>query len=72
MTGQVQADGRRLVLEMLLKTGSEGNVRPDEVVLGMMPSGLPVVEDIERIHRLGLYVEQEGRWPHRSIAGWKE
>ena len=72
VTGQVQADGRRLVLEMLLKTGSEGNVRPDEVVLGMMPSGLPVVEDIERIHRLGLYVEQEGQLASPLYCGWKE
>ncbi len=72
LTGQVQPEGERIMLEMLLQTGSEGNVRPDEVVMGLMQAGLPVVEDIERIHRLGLYVEQEGQLHSPLALGLKE
>ena len=72
LTGEVQQEGQCIVLEMLLKTGSEGNVKPDEVVAGLMQAGLPVVEDIERIHRLGLYVEQEGQLVSPLTYGWKE
>ncbi len=72
LTGEVKPEGTRIVLEMLLKTGSEGNVRPDEVVMGLMQADLPVVEDIERIHRLGLYVEQEGQCYSPLTFGLKE
>ena len=72
LTASVSPEGRQIVLEMLLKTGSVGNVRPDEVVLGLMQAGLSAVEEIERIHRLGLYVEQEGELVSPLAYGLKE
>ena len=52
-------DGDCLQLEMLVQTGSTGNVRPDEVVLGLMSVGLPIVNEIMTIHREGLYVAKD-------------
>lgn len=72
LNGVCLGENKRIRLEMVLKTGSEGNVRPDEAVLGMMQAGLPVVEEIERIHRVGLYVAQDGKLCSPMQCGLKE
>lgn len=49
-------------LTMRLKTGSQGNIRPDEVLLALKEiADLPLELELAVIHRTGLYVEQQGR-----------
>ena len=52
----VEATQDQLKIQMLVQTGSEGNVRPEEVVYGLMANGLPIVKKIDYIHREGLYI----------------
>ena len=54
-----QAEGSNIKLYLTVQTGSEGNIRPEEVVYGLMDSGLPIAQDIVRIHREGLYIISE-------------
>lgn len=53
---KAQADGQKVVIELGIQTGSEFNVRPEEVIYGMMACGLPPVQHILRIHRQGLWI----------------
>lgn len=47
---------------MRLKTGSQGNIRPDEVLLALKEiGGLPLEMELAVIHRTGLYVDLKGR-----------
>lgn len=49
-------------LEILVQSGNEGNIRPEEVAYGLMSTGMPAIQSIVRIHRLGLYlVGEQGR-----------
>lgn len=50
------ADGRYAVLDILVQSGNEGNIRPEEVAYGLMSAGMPAVQHVVRIHRLGLYL----------------
>lgn len=60
LSGQVVDDN--LVLEMLVQTGSEGNVRPEEVLKVICERDeLPVNRERVRILRLGLYIERGGK-----------
>lgn len=57
LTGQLAGD--EAVFDMLLQTGNEGNIRPEEVIRGLYKAtGLPVDPDSVRIHRTGLFFEQ--------------
>lgn len=62
---------REILLSMLVQTGSEGNVRAAEVVMGLMQAGLPVVEDILQVHRKGLYVLQGEKLVSPMVCGLK-
>lgn len=56
LTGQVS--GEDVLLDMLLLTGNEGNIRPEEVVRGLnKAANMPVDPDSVRIHRTGLYID---------------
>lgn len=57
----VHVEDKLLRVDMLVQTGSEGNVRPDEVLFGLMSQGTFLINEIKNTHRLGLYVAQEGR-----------
>lgn len=71
LSGEVSGQ-REITLSLLVQTGSVGNVRPDEVVLGLAQTGLPVVEEIKRIHRLGLYVADGETLASPLVCGWRE
>lgn len=47
---------RSIELEMVVETGSDGNVRPEEVVSALKAKGLPLDLETMTIHREGLYV----------------
>lgn len=53
---KLTADGKYAVLEILVQSGNEGNIRPEEVAYGLMSAGMPAVQHVVRIHRLGLYL----------------
>ena len=53
---KLTADGRYAVLDILVQSGNEGNIRPEEVAYGLMSAGMPAVQHVVRIHRLGLYL----------------
>lgn len=55
---QGEAFGETITITILVQSGSEGNVRPEEVIYGLMSNGLPIVKDIIGIHREGLYIAQ--------------
>jgi len=55
---KAKADGQKVVIDLGIQTGSEFNVRPEEVIYGMMACGLPPVQHILRIHRQGLWIMQ--------------
>jgi len=44
------------VLHILVQTGNDFNVRPEEVAYGLMSAGMPSVLNVVRIHRNGLYL----------------
>lgn len=53
--------GGKLILEMEVQTGSEGNIRPEEIlVMVRETSPWPLGENL-RIHRLGLYIYKNGQ-----------
>ena len=47
-------NNQRIVLEMLLQTGSGGNIRPEDVLRGLQDIGLQVKSDSARVHRTEL------------------
>ena len=53
---KLTADGDHGLLEILVQSGNEGNVRPEEVAYGLMSAGMPPVQQVVRIHRQGLYL----------------
>lgn len=53
------AEGNYGILEILVKSGNDGNIRPEEVAYGLMSAGMPPVQNVVRIHRLGLYLIDE-------------
>lgn len=53
---QLTAQEDHAALEILVQCGSDGNVRPEEVAYGLMFTGMPAVQQVVRIHRLGLYL----------------
>ena len=53
---KLTADGKRGLLEILVQSGNEGNIRPEEVAYGLMSAGMPPVQQVVRIHRQGLYL----------------
>ena len=55
---KAKADGQKVVIDLGIQTGSDFNVRPEEVIYGMMACGLPPVQHILRIHRQGLWIMQ--------------
>lgn len=48
--------GRKIRVEMVVETGSGGNVRPEEVATALKAKGLPLDLETMEIHREGLYV----------------
>lgn len=57
LEGKVNED--KLLLQMDLQTGSEGNVRPEEVVEMLKEMGNLSLREGMEIHRLGLYIREE-------------
>lgn len=55
----LQADGNHATMEILVQSGNDGNVRPEEVAYALMSTGLPTVQNVVRIHRYGLYLLDE-------------
>lgn len=59
---QGEVDPEFIVLDMLVQTGSAGNVRPEEVVDVLLAAdGLPVNRERVDVERLGLFVAQGDR-----------
>lgn len=52
----MEADGKYAALHILVQTGNDFNVRPEEVAYGLMSAGMPAVLNVVRIHRKGLYL----------------
>ena len=53
---KLTADGDHGLLEILVQSGNEGNIRPEEAAYGLMSAGMPPVQQVVRIHRQGLYL----------------
>ena len=53
---KLTADGDHGLLEILVQSGNEGNIRPEEVAYGLMSAGMPPVQQVVRFHREGLYL----------------
>ncbi len=53
---KLTADGDHGLLEILVQSGNEGNIRPEEVAYGLMSAGMPPIQQVVRIHRQGLYL----------------
>ena len=49
------ADRKHAVLDIIVQSGNDGNIRPEEVAYGLMNAGMPLVQHVVRIHRTGLY-----------------
>ena len=43
------------VLDIVVQSGNDGNIRPEETAYGLMNAGMPLVQQVVRIHRTGLY-----------------
>lgn len=56
---ELGAEGNHATLQILVQSGNEGNVRPEEVAYGLMSAGMPPVQSVVRIHRDGLYLLDE-------------
>ncbi len=52
----MEAEGKFAVMHILVQTGNDFNVRPEEVTYGLMSAGMPAVLNVVRIHRKGLYL----------------
>ena len=48
-------DNKHAVLDIVVQSGNDGNIRPEEVAYGLMNAGMPLVQQVVRIHRTGLY-----------------
>ena len=48
-------DNKHAVLDIIVQSGNDGNIRPEEVAYGLMNAGMPLVQQVVRIHRTGLY-----------------
>lgn len=46
-------------LDIVVQSGNDGNIRPEEVAYGLMHVGMPLVQQVVRIHRTGLYALDE-------------
>ena len=53
---RMEAEGNHATLHILVQTGNDFNVRPEEVAYGLMSAGMPPVQNVVRIHRNGLYL----------------
>lgn len=51
-----ETEGKFAQLQILVQTGNDFNVRPEEVAYGLMTAGMPLVQNVVRIHREGLYL----------------
>lgn len=61
--GSIAGETSEIILEMGLKTGSEGSVRPEEVLDSFVSfASLPLNGDEFVIERTGLYASQGGSW----------
>jgi len=49
------ADDKHAVLDIVVQSGNDGNIRPEEVAYGLMNAGMPLIQQVVRIHRTGLY-----------------
>lgn len=56
---ELRAERNHATLQILVQSGNEGNVRPEEVAYGLMSAGMPPVQSVVRIHRDGLYLLDE-------------
>lgn len=54
-------DDKHAVLDIIVQSGNDGNIRPEEVAYGLMNAGMPLIQQVVRIHRTGLYaLDAEG------------
>lgn len=58
LTGTAGPDGLTCTVDMMLSTGNDGNIKPDEVVYALLEENLLPVQQVVRKHRLGLYIAQ--------------
>lgn len=49
-------EGKKVQLDLLLQTGSKGNVRPEEILQPLKDKGISFEQEVISIHREGLYV----------------
>lgn len=59
MALQGQAVGNNIILQAELSTGSNGNVRPEELLNELQKAGLPINRAYCDIHRTGVYGDSE-------------
>jgi len=63
---------KKIELEMVVETGSSGNVRPEEVAQALKDRGLPIDTETISIHREGLYVGGDAGLNSPSVSQFKE
>lgn len=58
---EVDETNKSVLVEFIVQTGSQGNIRPEEVIKALHGLGLPVNIDLMNFHREGLYIYGEGQ-----------
>lgn len=56
----VDEENKSVLVEFTVQTGSQGNIRPEEVIKALHGLGLPVNIDLMNFHREGLYIYEAG------------
>ena len=57
---EVDEINKSVLVEFIVQTGSQGNIRPEEVMQALHGLGLPVNIDLMNFHREGLYIYEAG------------
>lgn len=71
METAAETDQKHAILDIVVQSGNDGNIRPEEVAYGLMNAGMPLVQQVVRIHRTGLYaLDANGKMvtPLQTIA----
>ncbi|MBS4535861.1 TIGR03936 family radical SAM-associated protein [Clostridium sp. D2Q-14] len=54
-------EDNKLILKTLLKTGSSGNLKPEDLIKSFKKEGLDINDEEYKIHRLELFREKDGK-----------
>lgn len=57
----LSSNKENIIAEFTVQAGSQGNIRPDEVLKGLKGLGMPIDLELVNIHREGLYIAKEGQ-----------